>query len=198
MAAFDADIKNLFVRLHHLTELIAQYSSASEDSSLITLLGDIKTDLETQAAALQTQIDALQAYITANPGSAEDLDPIKAALDTNNTNFDTAISDLNDVITAYPTDKDLYDALTTVQTAYLAAINAGQTGFTARTVIHRRCDGNGWYLKNQDTGLAADANVKVLCVGCGAHGYIPTGETDNPVITYARPEEPPTEIDTAT
>lgn len=182
-------------------------------------LGTQSTNLQTQIDALQAYITAnAGSEEDLDPVKAA-LDVIKAAFDTIKANIDASVSiidtqtgnlgtiktnldglasDTQDIIDDYgdkPTDQDVVDALNKVKTDFLTAIQAGQTGFTARSQWHARCQGKGYYPKSQDTGDSTDADIRKLCPGCQAYGYISNTISDIPVNNFPNTDEYPDEID---
>lgn len=151
-----------------LQEIIDEYSPTMGTDPIPTALSTAQTDL-------QTQIDAINAYILANGDVASGLAAIATALGTiKNTDIAGIVSDYGNK----PTHKDIVDVCSTVKAALVAKIN------DTRADADPRCAGKGWYFKSQDTGDSADATTKKLCNSCLSTGYLITGTSNTPVVTF--------------
>lgn len=207
-----ADIQDEATDLN--TQAGALNTQATNLNGEATQLGSDYADLTTQKGTLDTYIgtygdnegilagisSALGTIITSMTTTKTDIDTIKTALDgikttldTIKTNLDTIEgTDLQAIIDDYgnkPTDQDVCDVMDKVHTDLLAKINL------TRADAHGRCIGLGWYYKSQDTGNAADATVKKLCPGCQATGYLLTGTSDTPTISFPTTDEYSEELD---
>lgn len=183
------------------TQLASDYGDLNTEistlSSYISTYGDNESILAGIVTALTTIHTSLTGVKTNLDTAKTALDTIKTNLDTVKTNLDTAATDTQSIIDDYgdkPTDQDVVDVMDKVHTDLLAKINAGVTGFAARTKSHARCSGLGWYYKSQDTGNIDDSNTKRLCPGCGAYGYIENSIVDTPTISFPTTEEAPDDI----
>lgn len=191
MAAWDNWAKR-FTRLLHLIEVKGEYEPTAVADTIPTDLALVQTDVQGIATDIQTQIDAINAYIIANGDVEGGLAAIATALGTVKTDAQTADTDLGDIITDYgdkPTDQDVCHVMDKVHADLLAAVNV------TRGDADPKCKGLGYYFKSQDTGDSADSTVKKLCDSCKAHGYLITGTSNTPTISFPVTDEYSEELD---
>lgn len=118
----------------------------------------------------------------------------KGLMDAIPADFATLKTDLATEVTNEITDDGATVSITAVLNKIITDYQAALTA-AGRTVKHGRCNGNGQYLKSQDTGIAEDATIKKLCPGCQATGFLPTSTTDIPTQTFPVVDEYPEEIE---
>lgn len=176
MAAWDK-WEERYTKPLHLQEVVDEYSPTAGTDPIPTALAGISTDL-------QTQIDAIDAYILANGEVGSGLTDIRDALVViKDTDTAGVISDYGNK----PTHKDIVDVCSTVKAALVAKINV------TRGDADTRCAGKGWYFKSQDTGDSGDAATKKLCTSCKATGYLVTGTSNTPTVIFPISDQEPDE-----
>lgn len=211
MAAFEV-ISKLFIRPLHLSEAIVEYEGepgyetetdlSAQRAALTTAQNTVVDTFEsTYTTGLNTQktgVDDLfttfksgwpfeseAAFIDAADTLATGC---KALMDGIPADFATLKTDLATEVTNEIADTaatvSIAAVLTKVRDDYNAAITT-----SGRTVTHGRCQGNGQYLKSQDTGVSTDQLIKKLCPGCNAWGKLSTGTTDIPTYNFPVTDE---------